>query len=446
MSSHSSNRSSRADRERDYSHSSSSARPSHRGRSSSPQDNKNTNNRASSSHNQSGEETKNSFQSNDDSSDRVLSFDDMGLKEDLLKGIYQHGIEKPSAIQQRVIMPILKHRDVIAQSQSGTGKSTLFCIAALQLINHKSKELQCLILSPTRELATQSFTILRTFGDYLNAQVLACVGGSSTGENIRSLQSSGVQIISGTPGRVLDLMQKNVIHSKHIKLLIIDEADEMLTKGFKEQLYDIYRQLSSSIQIVLVSATMPAEVLELTSKLLQEPVKILVPRDELSLEDIQQFYVNVEREEYKVATLEDLYETLTISQCVVFCNTKQKVDWLSSKMLANHHSVSCMHGDMQQKQRDTVMTEFRSGKSRVLITTDIWGRGIDVQQVNLVINYDLPVKKELYLHRIGRSGRFGRKGVAINFITDEDISHLKGIARHYGAKIKEMPANIADIV
>lgn len=169
----------------------------------------------------------NDAESNDKSSERILTFDEMGLKEELLKGIYQHGIEKPSAIQQRVIKPILNHRDVIAQSQSGTGKSTLFCIAALQLINHKSKEVQVLILSPTRELAIQSNNIITTFGDYLNAQSLACVGGGSTGENIRALQTQGVQIISGTPGRVLDLIQKHTINCKNIKLLIIDEADEM---------------------------------------------------------------------------------------------------------------------------------------------------------------------------------------------------------------------------
>jgi ATP-dependent RNA helicase len=237
---------------------------------------------------------------------------------------------------------------------------------------------------------------------------------------LKELERGGVQVVSGTPGRVYDLIRRSALHMANLKALILDEADEMLSRGFKEQIYDIYRYLPPSCQVVLMSATLPPTVLDMTKKFMNDPIKILVQRDELTLEGIQQFFIAVEKEEWKFDTLCDLYDTLTITQAVIFCNTRQKVDWLANKMKENNFTVSAMHGDMDQNQRDQVMDEFRSGSSRVLIATDIWGRGIDVQQVSLVICYDLPTNRELYIHRIGRSGRFGRKGIAINFVKDDD--------------------------
>ena len=228
--------------------------------------------------------------------------------------------------------------------------------------------------------------------------------------------------------------------------MILDEADEMLAQGFKAQIYDIYRYLPASTQVVLLSATLPASVLEITRKFMNDPVRILVKRDELTLEGIQQFFIAVEKEEWKFDTLCDLYDTLTITQAVIFCNTKQKVTWLADKLKEHHFTVSAMHGDMEQTQRDSVMEQFRSGSSRVLIATDLWGRGIDVQQVSLVICYDLPTNRELYIHRIGRSGRFGRKGVAINFVTSEDVKLLKDIEQFYSTQIDEMPSNVGDLL
>jgi len=375
----------------------------------------------------------------------ITTFDAMGLKEELLRGIYAYGFEKPSAIQQRAILPILKGRDVIAQSQSGTGKTTIFCVGVLQSINAKSRETQALVLSPTRELATQSRNVLMAFGDYMNVTVHACIGGKSLGDDIRALQA-GVQVVSGTPGRVHDMIQRRYLQTKKLKMLVLDEADELLSRGFKEQLYDIYRYLPPSTQVVLVSATLPHDVLEMTTKFMNDPVRILVKRDELTLEGIKQFFVAVEKEEWKFDTLTDLYDILTITQAVIFCNTRVKVDWLTTKMRDANFTVSAMHGDMPQKERDEIMSEFRAGKSRVLIATDVWGRGIDVQQVSLVINYDLPVSRELYIHRIGRSGRFGRKGVAINFVKSEDIRILRDIEQYYGTQIDEMPMNVADLI
>jgi len=375
----------------------------------------------------------------------IASFDSMGLKDTLLRGIYAYGFEKPSAIQQRAITPILQGRDVIAQSQSGTGKTTIFCVGVLQTINTKSKDSQALVLSPTRELAEQSRNVMLAFGDYMNVTCHACIGGKSLGEDMRVLQA-GVQIVSGTPGRVYDMIRRRCLKTKAIKMLVIDEADEMLGRGFKEQLYDIYRYLPPHTQVVLVSATMPHDVLEMTTKFMNDPVRILVKRDELTLEGIKQFFVAVEKEEWKFDTLCDLYDILTITQAVIFCNTKIKVDWLTQKMREANFTVSSMHGDMPQKERDQIMSDFRGGKSRVLIATDVWGRGLDVQQVSLVINYDLPNSRELYIHRIGRSGRFGRKGVAINFVKNDDIRILRDIEQFYGTQIDEMPMNVADLI
>lgn len=373
------------------------------------------------------------------------TFDSLALKEDLLRGIYAYGYEKPSAIQQRAILPITKGRDVIAQAQSGTGKTATFSIGVLQSIDAGLRETQALVLAPTRELATQTQSVILALGDYMNVQVHACIGGTKVGEDVKKLDY-GQHVVVGTPGRVFDMIRRKNLRTRNIKLLVLDEADEMLSRGFKEQIYDIYRYLPPSTQIVLVSATLPPEVLDITSKFMTDPIRVLVKRDELTLEGIKQFFVAVEKEDWKFDTLCDLYDTLTITQAVIFCNTKRKVDWLTDKMREANFTVSAMHGEMPQKERDAIMQEFRSGASRVLITTDVWARGIDVQQVSLVINYDLPFNREAYLHRIGRSGRFGRKGVAINFVTEEDVKVLHDIEQYYSTQIDEMPMNVTDLI
>jgi len=279
----------------------------------------------------------------------------------------------------------------------------------------------------------------------MNVVAHACIGGKSVGDDIRALQA-GVHVVSGTPGRVFDMIKRRCLKTRNLKMLVIDEADEMLGRGFKEQLYDIYRYLPPETQVVLISATMPHDVLEMTTKFMNDPVRILVKRDELTLEGIKQFFVAVEQEEWKFDTLCDLYDILTITQAVIFCNTKLKVDWLTTKMIEANFTVSSMHGDMPQEQRESIMADFRLGKSRVLIATDVWGRGLDVQQVSLVINYDLPNSRELYIHRIGRAGRFGRKGVAINFVKSDDIRILRDMEQFYGTQIDEMPMNVADLI
>lgn len=375
----------------------------------------------------------------------VTSFDDMKLRDELLRGIYAYGFEKPSAIQQRGIMPVLAGHDTIAQAQSGTGKTATFSIACLQQIDTSLKKTQALILAPTRELAQQIQKVARALGDFLNVTSHACVGGTLVRDDIRILRD-GVHLVVGTPGRVYDMIKRQELSLANVKIFVLDEADEMLSRGFKDQIYDVFQHLPGTVQVCLFSATMPDEILEISERFMREPVRILVKRDELTLEGIKQFYISVEREDWKLDTLCDLYETLTITQAIIYCNTRRKVDWLTDKMQQRDFTVSSMHGDMTGPERELIMKEFRSGSSRVLITTDLLARGIDVQQVSLVINYDMPANRENYIHRIGRSGRFGRKGVAINFVTVEDTRTMREIEAFYNTTIEEMPMNVADLI
>merc|ERR1711871_614940 len=356
-----------------------------------------------------------------------------------------YGFEKPSAIQQRAIKPMLMGRDVIAQAQSGTGKTATFSIGILQQVDNGLAECQALVLAPTRELAQQIVKVMIALGDFMSVRIHACVGGTAVREDIRTLQS-GVHMVVGTPGRVYDMINRRALRLDAVRMFVLDEADEMLSRGFKDQIYDVFKFLPEKVQVALFSATMPLDVLEVTNRFMREPVRILVKRDELTLEGIKQFYVAVEREEWKLDTLCDLYETLTITQAIIYCNARRKVDWLTEQLHSRDFTVSALHGDMDQKERDIIMREFGSGSSRVLITTDVLARGIDVQQVSLVINYDLPTNRENYIHRIGRGGRFGRKGVAINFVTQDDTRTLREIEQYYDTTIDEMPMNVADLI
>lgn len=372
----------------------------------------------------------------------VESFDSLNVSEALLRGIYGYGFERPSAIQQRGIKPILDGHDTIGQAQSGTGKTATFAIAALQRINYSLLECQVLILAPTRELAQQIQRVVLALGDYLKVVCHACVGGTDVREDMAKLKE-GVHMVVGTPGRVYDMISnRRCLSVEKLVLFILDEADEMLSRGFKNQIHDIFRALPQDIQVALFSATMPKDVLDVTARFMRNPKRILVKRDELTLEGIKQYYVQVGEEINKFITLLDLYQTLTITQSIVYVNSRRKADEVAHQMAANDFTVSKMHGEMTQKEREVIMHEFRSGSTRVLITTDLLARGIDVQQVSLVINYDLPITLENYIHRIGRSGRFGRKGVAINFVTPTDMQRLREIEQHYHTQIDEMPQKV----
>ncbi len=299
-------------------------------------------------------------------------------------------------------------------------------------------------MAPTRELALQIQKVVLSIGLHLNVTVHASIGGTSTKDDIDALKA-GAQIVVGTPGRVFDMIDRRFMRTDKIKMFILDEADEMLSSGFKEQIYNIFRLLPETTQVVLLSATMPQDVLEVTTKFMRNPVRILVKKDELTLEGIKQFFINLEEEQYKLDCLLDIYDSISVTQAVIFCNTRRKVEFLTEKLTENKFTVSAIHSELSQQERDTIMNEFRTGSSRILISTDLLARGIDVQQVSLVINYDLPSNKENYIHRIGRGGRFGRKGVAINFVTDKDVGMMREIERFYSTQISELPGDIGEI-
>jgi translation initiation factor 4A len=373
----------------------------------------------------------------------VTSFDDMGLNMDLLRGIYSRGFEKPSAIQQRGIVPLINGNDIVAQAQSGTGKTATFSIGSLQRINLDVKGCQILILSPTRDLSQQTFRRIGAFGTYMKGLTLrCCVGGTAVKEDVFYL-TQGIHVVVGTPGRIKHMISSGVLALSHLKTFILDEADEMLSRGFKEQIYDIFQYLPSEVQVGLFSATMPNEILALTKRFMRSnSVRILVKNKELTLDGLKQFYVAVEKEDYKFATLCDLYEVISIGQAVIFCNTKRKVNWLADKLKQNDFTVSFMHSGMVQSERELILREFRSGSTRILIATDLLARGIDVNSISLVINYDLPFDKETYIHRIGRAGRYGKKGCAINFVTDGEEQQLRELELFYSTKIQELPSDI----
>lgn len=374
------------------------------------------------------------------------SFDDMNLKVKLLRGIYAYGFEKPSPIQGRAIVPILSKRDVIGQAQSGTGKTGTFLISTLQRIDTELKRPQALILAPTRELSTQIYNVLENLSSFMGVSTMLLVGGNNRRDDIQALSTTPRQVIVGTPGRVYDMLKNLSFSSKDLRMFVLDEADEMLSRGFEDQIYEIFRYIPRSCQTVLMSATMPPEALQMTEKFMENPIKILVQNEELTLEGIRQFFISIDKEAWKLETLIDIYNKLSISQSIIYCNTKRTADWLVSQLTDREYAVQCIHSNMSSEERKDVMKQFREGNLRVIIATDIISRGIDVQQVSIVINYDIPALKDVYIHRIGRSGRFGRKGVAINFVTQDDINKMRTIQTYYQTSIEEMPADISEFI
>ena len=369
----------------------------------------------------------------------------MGLSENLLRGIYCYGFEKPSAIQKKAIVPLYNGVDIIAQSQSGTGKTGAFLIGSINKINKNLQKTQVLILSPTRELSQQIYNVLCALTVNMKVSKHLLIGGKTLNGDFSQLDK-GMQIVVGTPGRVFDMLKRYALRTDNIDLVVLDEADEMLSRGFKEQIYEIFQFLPTKSQVGLFSATMPKEALDITKKFMNNPLEILVKNDELTLEGINQYYIAIDNENYKFDTLCDLYSSISVSQTIIYCNSKRKADWIKDKLIANGFTVECIHGDMRQKERDDIIEGFRAGKHRILLATDIIARGIDVQQVSLVINYDMPRFREVYIHRIGRSGRFGRKGVAINFVIRDDIRILKDIEGFYNTFINELPNTLEDIM
>ncbi len=380
----------------------------------------------------------------------IVSWEDkeLNLKENLLRGIYSYGFEKPSSIQKKAIYPFIygsngKRKDIIAQAQSGTGKTGTFVVGALQMLDETKKTPQILILAPTHELARQIKSVTDSLGNYMKINSLLLVGGTSVEENKKDIQNLKPQVVIGTPGRVHDVIRRKYLDTSTLSLLVLDEADEMLSSGFKEQMSKILHYMPENIQIGLFSATLPEELLSITSSFMRTPIKILVKNEELTLQGISQYYINLNDDSEKYETLKDIFQTLTISQSIIYCNSTRRVDDLEEAMLEDNFPVKKIHGKMSSDERKKTHKEFKTGSCRVLITSDLFSRGIDVQQVSVVINFDIPKNECTYLHRIGRSGRWGRKGIAINFQTKYDVAKLKHFEEYYNTTIEEMPADYA---
>jgi translation initiation factor 4A len=377
---------------------------------------------------------------------RYDSFDEMGLPDTLLRGIYSYGFERPSKIQSLAIVPISQGNDILAQANSGTGKTASFLCGSLCRLDVKLNKPQIMILVPTQELAKQIYEVAKQIGSFMGVQCLCATGGNAIREDINSIEN-GVHLVVGTPGRMFDLMNRGKLTTENIKCLILDEADQMLEDRFYKQVMCILELgFPNTTKVSLFSATMPKEVLEVSAKLLQNPVRILIPPEQVSLEGIKQFKVELDREEHKYEVLCDIYKQLNINQALIYCNTRKRAEWLAEKLSADGYPLLCIHGEMENTERRKRMEDFRNGKVRVLIATDLLARGIDVQHVSLVMNFELPMNRENYIHRIGRSGRFGRKGVSINLLAPNEAKMKEELENYYTIKMEELPFDLASIV
>jgi len=374
------------------------------------------------------------------------SFDEMNLPENLLRGVYSHGFEKASAIQSKGIVPIAERRDLIAQAQSGTGKTGTCVLGSLATVDEKINRPQVLVLVPVRELAQQIAKVANSIGNFMKLNVLCAVGGNSLRDDLSALEN-GAQFIIGTPGRIYDLVNRNALDRSEIRVLVMDEADQMLEDLFYKQIMCILEKgFPEKTRVALFSATMPPSVRTIAEKILNNPVRILIEPDAVRLEGIQQFYIDLDREDHKFECICDLYKNLNISQAVIFCNKRMKAEQIAEKMSAQGYPVTCLHGELEKPERTHRMKQFISGETRVMVATDIIARGIDVQQISLVINYELPTNRENYVHRIGRAGRYGRKGTTINLLLPEEVDLMKDICQHYGMQLKTLPPDISNLL
>ena len=346
----------------------------------------------------------------------INEWDDSDLiRPNILRGIYAYGFEKPSPIQKKGIVPMLtvhddgKRRDIIAQAQSGTGKTGCFSVGVLNIVDPSVKETQALILAPTHELASQIKTVINDIGRFDNIVTQLLVGGTSVDGDREKLDNDTPHIVVGTPGRVHDMIRRKYLKTEKMTVVVLDEADEMLSQGFKEQIYKIFQYMPNEIQIGLFSATMPKECEDLSDKFMTKPIKILVKAEQLTLQGIAQYYIRLNDDEQKYLVLKDIFSGMSISQAIIYCNSTRRVDDLHEAMVADEYPVSKIHGKLDEAERKETNQAFRSGATRVLITSDLYARGIDVQQVSIVINFDIPKSEHTYLHRIGRSGRWGER-------------------------------------
>ncbi len=371
-----------------------------------------------------------------DTNKEHTNFDNLVLDQDILKGLYLNNFNTPSQIQIKGIEAIKSGKDCIIQSQSGTGKTVTFLIGIINKLYNTNGRI--LILTPTIELATQIYNVALNIIKYSKYTISLCVGGTE----IKNQNSS---IIIGTLGRILHMISSKRLAIDSITNFIIDEADNMAKEKNSSELNNLINVLPISCQKVLISATLTHSVFKITDRIMKDPIKILLKNSDVAVDLISQFYIDVELEENKFDVFIDIYNLISTTQAIIFCNTIRKVQWLEEQLKAQNFSITTIHGKMTQVERNNIVQEFRDGKTRLLLTTDLLARGIDIPQVNLVICFDMPPDKETYIHRIGRCGRFGKKGVSISFIKMNDQTDLKllNLMKHtYKINITEMPDNI----
>lgn len=374
------------------------------------------------------------------------SFDEMNLlPEKLLRGVQAFGFEQPSEIQRRGIMPIAEGRDVLAQAQSGTGKTGTFTIGSLARLDPTLNEVQVLVLVPTHELAEQIRMVATNIGKYMGIKCHCAIGGNPVRDDIAAVRG-GCQFLVGTPGRIQDLCHRGILKRDHIKVLILDEADQMLEDRFQDQVMELLKLgFPQTTRVCLFSATWPPEIVKFTDGILQDPVRILISTEQVPLDGIKQQYVQLDQDEWKFEVLCDIQSQLTINQAMIFCNKQSRADWLAMKMKEAKFTLECLHGGMTAEERKQKMDDFRKGSSRVLITTDLTARGIDVQQVGTVINFELPLDKANYIHRIGRAGRQGRKGLTINIVGPSEARLKKEIEQQWATVWEDLPQDLSKI-
>lgn len=363
-----------------------------------------------------------------------VKFEELGLNPEILRAVKNMGFEEASPIQAKAIPVMRSGRDMIGQAQTGTGKTAAFGIPLLEKIDGKNKKLQAVVLCPTRELAIQVAEEIRNLAKYMHGlKILPIYGGQEIVKQIRSLKS-GTQLIIGTPGRVMDHMRRKTIRMESVHTIVLDEADEMLNMGFREDIETILEGVPEERQTVLFSATMPQAILDITKKFQKNAELVKVTKKELTVPNIEQYYYEVKPKD-KEEVLARLLDIYAPKLSVVFCNTKRQVDLLVNGLLGRGYFAAGLHGDMKQSQRDRVMQGFRSGKTDILVATDVAARGIDVDEVEAVFNYDLPQDDEYYVHRVGRTGRAGRDGRSFSFVSGKEVYKLKEIQRYCKTKI-----------
>ncbi len=366
-----------------------------------------------------------------------MRFTDIPLSEPIQRGIAAMGFEEATPIQERTIRPIMDGKDIIGQAQTGTGKTCAFAIPAIETLAEDTGRVQVLVLCPTRELAIQTAEEFQSVSKFREGiRILPIYGGQSIDRQIMSLKKRP-QIVIGTPGRIMDHMRRNTLKLDSVRLIVLDEADEMLSMGFQEDMDTILAKTPEEKQTVLFSATMSKPILELTKKYQKNPEHIRIEHTELTVPNIEQYYIEV-RESSKTDALSRMIDGNNFSLCLVFCNTKRGVDELVLGLKARGYLAEALHGDMRQNERTAVMTRFKSGDIGILVATDVAARGIDVDNIEAVFNYDLPNDEEYYVHRIGRTGRAGKPGQAYTFITAREFYKLRNIQRFTKAKIKSV--------